>query len=185
MTKVAFTVVLALAACQPAPETPPTTPQTTVTAAPTDTVLRLERTVCFGFCPTYIVSITAGGAAHLQGTRRAEGFQRDLTLDPAAVSALVERFKADGFFELDTAYVPGHPMCDLYATDHPGAQLFARLGDRTRRVTHYHGCRGPRGARPEQDRAAPLLLLNSLEDAVDSLAGIAAMADSLRGQGGK
>jgi hypothetical protein len=74
-------------------------------------------------------------------------------------------------------------LCGLYATDHPGAQLFARLGDQVKQVRHYHGCRGAKESRPEQDRAAPLLLLLSLEDAVDSLVGTAAVVDSLRGRG--
>ena len=178
---------LALNACKPpapAPTTADTTPVAPVAAnAPTDTVLQLERTVCFGFCPTYVASVTAGGQVVLQGTGRAASYRHESTVDPAAVAALLTRFDTEGFFQLDSAYVPGHPLCGLYATDNPGAQLFARLGNQVRKVNHYHGCHGARGSRPEQDRAAPLVLLLALEDAVDSLVGTAAVVESLRGQG--
>lgn len=181
-------VLLGGACTAPAPGTPArdTTRAAPATAnAATDTVLQLERTVCFGFCPTYVASVTAGGQVVLQGTGRAAGYRHASTVDPAAVTALLTRFSTEGFFQLDSAYVPGHPLCGLYATDHPGAQLFARFGSQAKKVNHYHGCRGPKGATPEQDRAAPLVLLLSLEDAVDSLAGTAAVVDSLRGRGGK
>ena len=154
---------------------------TTAAAAPTDTVFRLERTACFGACPTYVATVTAGGEARIEGTGRAAGFHHDATVDPAAVAALLARFETEGFFALDSAYIPGRPLCALYATDHPGAQLFARRGARALEVSHYHGCRGDKDARPEQDRAAPLLLLTALEDAVDSLIGTGAVVDSLRG----
>lgn len=171
------------AACQnraPAPQVGD--PGSVSAFAPTDTVLQLERTVCFGFCPTYIATVTAGGRTTIVGTARAEGFSRELTVDTTAIAALLTQFDAQGFFQLDSSYTPGHPLCELYATDNPGATLFARLGRRTNRVAHYHGCHGAKGATPDDKKAAPLLLLTRLENAVDSLIGIAAMADSLRGR---
>jgi hypothetical protein len=151
--------------------------------APTDTVLQLERTVCFGFCPTYVATVTASGRGHISGTHGAAGFERDITVDTTALAALLRRFDTEGYFQLDSAYTPGHPLCDLYATDNPGATLFARLGSQSRRVQHYHGCHGAKGATPDEPKAAPLTLLTSLEDAVDSLVGIAGVVDSLRGRG--
>lgn len=175
-------LVLVVAACQGRAPAPAVKEPLTTASAPTDTVLQLERTVCFGFCPTYIATVTAGGAVHVSGTHRAAGFERDLTADTATIARLLTRFDTEGFFQLDSAYVPGTPMCELAATDHPGANLFARLGSRSHRVQHYHGCHGAKGATPDQPKAAPLLLLTSLEDAVDSLVGMALLVDSLRGR---
>jgi hypothetical protein len=156
-------------------------PTATPTAsAPTDTVLQLERTVCFGFCPTYIATVTASGTTYIAGTRTNEAFRREITVDPAEVAALLAEFDAEGYFQLDSAYTPGHPLCGLQATDHPGANLFAKLGSKAKRVEHYHGCHGARGASPDEPRPAPLQLLTKLEDAVDSLVNIAAMVDSLK-----
>lgn len=175
---------IAQLACQdrtpaPAIKDPTTAP---VAHAATDTVLQLERTVCFGFCPTYVATVTAGGQGHVSGTHRAAGFEHDFTVDTTAIATLLARFDADGFFQLDTAYVPGTPLCELAATDHPGATLFARLGSQAKRVQHYHGCHGAKGSTPDQPKAAPLVLLTALEDAVDSLIGTAAIVDSLRGR---
>jgi hypothetical protein len=152
----------------------------TAASAPTDTVLQLERTVCFGFCPTYIATVTASGKTYIAGTRTNEGFRREITVDTAKVAALLTEFDRKGFFQLDSAYTPGHPLCELQATDHPGAVLFARLGSQSKQVNHYHGCHGARGATPDQPKAAPLVLLTELEDAVDSLVNIAAVVDSLK-----
>ena len=58
----------------------------------------------------------------------------------------------------------------------------ARIGSRPKRVEHYHGCHGTKGSTPDEPKAAPLTLLTSLEDAVDSLVGIAEVVDSLRGK---
>lgn len=184
MRRLLTVTLLATLGCQgrtpaPAVKEPTTAP---VAMAPTDTVLQLERTVCFGFCPTYVATVTANGQAHVSGTHRAAGFERDLTVDTVALASLLARFDTDGFFQLDSAYVPGTPMCELAATDNPGATLFARLGSQSRRVQHYHGCHGPKGATPDQPKAAPLLLLTSLEDAVDSLIRTASIVDSLRGK---
>jgi hypothetical protein len=101
-------------------------------------------------------------------------------LDTTAIASLLSQFDAQGFFQLDSAYTPGHPLCELQATDHPGATLYARIGSRSNRVEHYHGCHGAKGATPDQPRPAPLQLLYQLEDAVDSLVGIAAVVDSLK-----
>jgi hypothetical protein len=177
-------VVFILLGCQgraPAPAV--NEPATSASAmAPTDTVLQIERTVCFGFCPTYVATITASGRGHISGTHGAAGFERDITVDTTALTVLLRRFDAEGFFQLDSAYTPGHPLCDLYATDNPGATLTARIGRQAKRVQHYHGCHGAKGSTPDAPKAAPLALLTSLENAVDSLVGIARVVDSLRGR---
>jgi hypothetical protein len=172
------------AACQgraPAPQSgdPASTPRA---AAPTDTVLQLERTACFGFCPTYVATVTANGQGEIVGTHQADSFRSTIMVDSAALATLLTRFDTQGFFQLDSSNAPGTPLCELYATDHPGAILFARVDNQARRVNHYHGCHGAKGSTPDQPRAAPLVLLTSLEDAVDSLVGTAAVVDGLRGR---
>jgi hypothetical protein len=112
------------------------------------------------------------------------GFARELSLSPSAVAALLGRFRSTGFFALDSAYVPDHPLCQVYATDQPGAYLFANDGTNRHAVTHYFGWRGPRGTSTDSLLAVPYRLLFALEGSIDSLAGTAAYVDSLTGSRG-
>jgi hypothetical protein len=63
-------------------------------------------------------------------------------LKPAAFKSLVAHLEARGFFELDSAYVPGRPGCIHAATDAPSATLTVIAGARKKTVRYYYGCLG-------------------------------------------
>ncbi|MBS0386022.1 MAG: hypothetical protein JSS00_11800, partial [Proteobacteria bacterium] len=67
--------------------------------------ITLTRTVCFGFCPAYTVSITGDGQVTYVGRSfvNVTGEQR-ATVSPAAVQELVRRFDAAHFGSLRDQY---------------------------------------------------------------------------------
>ena len=121
------------------------------------TVVRLERTECYGTCPAYSVEIHGDGSVEYEGKAYVgkKGKQRG-QIAPEAVVALAGRFDKAGFFRLHWA-----DPCDAVATDNPTAKISFTTGLRTRTIEDYHG----NGCMPK--------VLRELEDEVDRVAGTA------------
>ena len=93
----------------------------------------LRRSVCFGACPAYTVTLQTDGSATFDGDRFvAVVGHRDYRVDSAAVRKLVTHFKAAHFFELKDEYRGN-------VTDLPTIRLTLTIGDRTKTVIDYAG----------------------------------------------
>ena len=129
-----------------------------VAAAP---VITLERTPCFGSCPSYKVQIFADGRVVYQGkrfVRRKGKAQARITKD--AVQELVREFNSINYLNLDDEYNPGSPSCPEGWTDHPSAITSLAWEGKKKTIRHYHGCRG----------AQVLDQLTALEEKIDEVA---------------
>jgi hypothetical protein len=129
------TITLALAAC--APRSVPLG-----TGRFSDpTVITLERTACFGRCPVYRLSISAGGVVRYEGTANVKrlGAAED-TIPSARVDSLVQEIAQQGYFGFDEEYVNGSPACTRYSTDSPSVNTSVIAADQRRQVHHDHGC---------------------------------------------
>lgn len=177
----AVLAAVALIACGPAAERPAADAAVTAVASG-DSALVLERTPCFGFCPVYLLVIDSTGHGTLEGRAPTASFRREVHLSADSLRALLERMDADGFFGLDSAYTPGHRLCEVTATDHPGAIITVAWRGRRHEVRHYLGCYVAGRSDSAPTRAPELLKLVGFEDAIDSLAGVGRWVDSLRGR---
>ncbi len=123
--------------------------------------ITLERTACFGTCPVYTVTISGDGTVSYDGRQfvGVTGTQR-AHVDPAVVRALVDDFKAIGFFELRDAYreVENPDGTTTSVTDLPTIRVSLRIGDRSKEVVDYFGAPKP---------------LRDLERRIDAIAGTA------------
>jgi hypothetical protein len=138
-----------------------------------DTEIILERSACYGSCPDYAVSVrgdetvrfSTGGAA-FKGTAGAVHLAyrgNNLLLpgthvahvDPAAVAALVARFRKARFFGLKRSYA-------ALVTDNPTYKHTLRAGRKSKTVVDYVGTQA---GMPEE--------VSALEEAVDDVAGTA------------
>ena len=121
-------------------------------------VITLERTICFGSCPVYKLAIYSNGRVLYQGIRfvkikgKATGH-----IGRQALNDLIKEFTNIDYFKLDDEYVPGSNGCPQVATDLPGANTSLVLYGRRKSVRHYHGCSG----------ASALALLTNLENKID------------------
>jgi len=179
-----LSLVLAIAACAGGTSRTPAADSTaadtvTLTSGPGDSLLSLERSPCFGFCPTYVLTFFSGGRAVLEGTAPNATFRRELAVPAARVDSLAQAMASDGFLALDTAYFPGSPGCENAATDHPGSIVTLWQGGTRHQVRYYHGCypMGSEGRAP-----AGIRQLLAWELAIDSLGRTGAWVDSLRGR---
>ncbi len=123
-------------------------------------VIRLERTGCFGTCPSYTVEIGGDGRVTYtgEGYVAVEGVRRE-RIAPEAVEALIERFRQADFFSLDDEYVAG-------VTDNPTYVVSLTIGGRTKRVIDYVG----------SETGMPFSVVR-LEQAIDRAAGTQAWID--------
>ena len=105
-------------------------------------VITLERTVCYGFCPAYKVSIFGDGSVLYEGKEfvkkkgKAEGL---ITKDQ--LQQLVREFEKLDYVNLDDEYSEGH-NCPESWTDNPSAITSLNQNGKVKRVVHYYGCRG-------------------------------------------
>lgn len=129
-----FLLLLPLLACHPAANGVP--------VPPGPLTIELERDPCFGFCPTYRLTLDRSGRGAFEGTGRLSEKRDSIRLADTVVTGLAERAFAEGFFGLDSAYVPGHPACGSTWTDMPSLRIRVRRGAQEHGVRLYQGCRG-------------------------------------------
>ncbi len=115
-----------------------------------DVTITLERTVCFGFCPDYVVTIHGDGTVHYEGRNfvAVEGMQI-ARISEESVQQLVDEFYRAGFFSLASRY-------EQQVTDLPSQTTSITIDGKTKTVYRY-------GFEPQR--------LAELEDKIDEVAG--------------
>ncbi|MDX2276395.1 MAG: DUF6438 domain-containing protein [Hyphomonadaceae bacterium] len=107
----------------------------TATSAPADgpVTMTLTRSICFGFCPDYTVSIDQDGVVRYEGRRfvNVTGVQQS-QVSAAEVQALLARFDAVDFMSLRDEY--RSPVSDM-----PTYTLTLTRNGRTKTVIDYAG----------------------------------------------
>lgn len=132
-----FLAACALASCAPV-ETP---------AAEGPAMITLSRTVCFGFCPAYRVSISEAGEVTYVGEAFVnEVGERRATIPREDVQRLLRRFDEIGFENLRDSY-------RAEVTDLPTYTITLARNGRTKTVVDYAGLSAgmPQGVRDLQD----------------------------------
>jgi hypothetical protein len=136
--------------------------------APAADSLVLERTICFGTCPAYRLSIGGDGTVTFisRNPDDTSGAKTD-SIAPSQVEWLLGEAERLGLYSLPTVIADDSTLCPLRATDHPTATLTIFREDSTHTVVDYHGCYAghDRGTGPRVEQ------LRRLEVAVDSVAG--------------
>ena len=106
-------------------------------------VITLERSVCYGTCPAYKLTIFDDGKVIYVGKEfvkqkgKAEG-----RITKAELDELVREFERINYFSLDDYYTDGPKNCPEYWTDHPSAVTSLSWKGKTKKIDHYHGCHG-------------------------------------------
>jgi len=136
-----------------------------------DLVITLERTACFGWCPSYTLTIKAEGTITLTplgGVYRGQGKEPALplkgTIEADRLTQLVSEFHKIRFYSLRGRYGRAEKSersssCPEYSTDSPSATISIAENGRRKTVSHYLGCKG----------AKILDDLEALENKIDEL----------------
>jgi hypothetical protein len=128
---------------------------------PTDLVITLERTRCYGFCPSYVLKISANGKVTYEGRFSVKLVgSAESSISPEKLRALISAFEKINYFDLKAAYETPNDGCKDWVTDGPTAITSLTINGRSKSVRHYSGCRG----------IAVLAELDKLEQAIDDAA---------------
>jgi hypothetical protein len=139
-------MLFACAPFTPAPAQPESTP----------VQITLNRTVCFGFCPDYTVTISGDGVVRYTGRRFVNVVgERTATIPRADVERLIARFDAIGFDQLQDAYRAN-------VSDHPTITIVLERNGRRKVVVDYAG-----------GNAGMPMAVRELQDEIDRVAGAA------------
>ena len=125
--------------------------------------ITLERTRCFGDCPTYKLLILANGNSWISiPSKNFNDTSYTLIslpkIDSQKVQYLFNFSKNIGFYNLYSRYIDS---CDYLVTDYPSAITSLKANDKIKIVTHYLGC---------MDTTLALHNLILFEEAIDSIA---------------
>jgi len=135
------------------PERLPTTHVTPPTLRPDSKVsITLRRTVCYGRCPAYTVTVSTSGIVFDGDAYVATKGKRTASVDPDAVRKLAARFIAADFYSMDSKYAAS-------VTDNPTYILSITVDGHKKEVEDYVG----------QRVGMPAVVVD-LEDAVDDMA---------------
>jgi hypothetical protein len=116
--------------------------------------IELSRSVCYGRCPAYSVTIRGDGSVHFDGQRFVQiPGKHDARIAPDAVRELVRQFEKAKFFAAGDKYI-------AEVTDNPTYTLALTVGGKTKTVTDYVG-----------EQVGMPLVITDLENAVDEAAG--------------
>lgn len=108
---------------------------------PPDTVITLERSICFGSCPDYKITIYGDGRLVYEGRRfvKTEGTVNGTVTQEQLRELLAEFDKAD-YFSLRDSYRTAADGCPTEWTDNPSANTSIQLGGRRKSIAHDYGC---------------------------------------------
>ena len=116
--------------------------------------IELLRTVCYGRCPAYSVTIRGDGSVHFNGERYVQMLgAHDAHIASEAVLELVRQFEKAQFFAADDKYI-------AEVTDNPTYILTLTVAGKKKSVTDYVG-----------EQVGMPLVITDLENAVDETAG--------------
>ena len=131
---------------------------------PSDTTITLERSVCYGTCPDYKVTISADGKVTFEGHQfvKTKGTaQGNIDLD--SVRLLIGEFDKAKYFSLNDKYETAKDGCPENWTDHPTVVTAIKMNGKSKSISHYHGCREGQIVYPKA--------LTDLEDRIDEIVG--------------
>jgi Domain of unknown function (DUF6438) len=110
---------------------------------PQDTLITLERTVCYGTCPSYKLTISSDGAVVFEGRRFVKKVGTvQSTISQEQLRDLIEKFDKINYFNLRNRYQDPEDGCDGFVTDNPSANTSIRINGKSKSVRHYYGCTG-------------------------------------------
>ncbi|HEU0143155.1 MAG TPA: DUF6438 domain-containing protein [Nitrososphaera sp.] len=108
---------------------------------PKDAVITLERTICFGNCPSYKLMIYADGVVVYEGREyvKTKGTAKG-QIREEALKQLISEFERINFFSLRDTYYDQSDGCSAEVTDMPSAKTSIQVRGRKKTISHYYGC---------------------------------------------
>jgi hypothetical protein len=131
--------------------------------------LVLERTLCYGTCPAYRLSIRANGAVRFQSRNPGDTTSASDSLSPNVLIDLAKRATAIRLAAYPERVREDRAMCEDFASDHPTVTVALFAAPRLVRIVDYQGCFHS----ADHSLNVPLTALRTFERSIDSALGSA------------
>lgn len=134
---------------------------------PHDTVITLERGVCFGSCSEYKLTVSADGSVLFEGyyqVKKEGTIKSKISLKK--VRQLIKAFAKADYFNLKDEYASKEDGCPDVWTDQPFVTTSIITDGKSKSIKHYYGCKG--------NDKSPIYPkeLTELENKIDKIVGI-------------
>lgn len=135
-------------------------------AAPSLDSLVLERTECFGTCPSYRLRISSAEQIRFESHNRGDSANVVTdTAPPGTYEHLVTRARAIGFYDLPPDIIKDSVFCRLAMTDAPTFATTIFSKGAVKRVSDYSGC----VSTTQRTVPPPIQKLRAFENEIDSV----------------
>ncbi len=108
---------------------------------PKDLLITLERTVCYGSCPAYKLSIDFNGNVGFNGgnftKKRGKAAGK---ISQNQIKDMIAEFEKSDFFNLRDSYEEARDGCTEFETDNPSEIISIQINGKKKRISHYFGC---------------------------------------------
>ena len=106
---------------------------------PEDTAVTLQRSVCYGECPAYMLTVKADGTVNFVGRQFTETVgEAEGRIGEEQMRELVQAFESADFFALDDHYTT-----DDCSTDNPTVLTSLTINGESKEIEHDTGCGAP------------------------------------------
>ncbi len=108
---------------------------------PKDLVITLQRTMCFGPCPDYKLTVNSNGAVTFKGGQftNIKGMAKGKITLPN-LKTIISAFEQADFFNLKNSYAQSSDGCGEIWTDNPSEIISIQIEGKNKTVLHYFGC---------------------------------------------
>jgi hypothetical protein len=133
--------------------------------------LVFERTMCFGTCPAYKITVNADGRVEYEGKAwvKTKGIATD-RLSPDKIEQLLQALNKANFLSFRDSYASREDGCPTSWTCNPGVILSVEVYGQRKTIHHDHGCReeAAGGSRGEVYPRQLYLLAEKIDEIVET-----------------
>lgn len=102
----------------------------------------LQRSTCYGNCPSYTVTVTADGQVNFVGHAHVQAGSASGLATPVQLAHIFAAVKQAGLHSMRDSYVGSDDGCEMVMTDQPGVKITVVEAEGSKTVDFYNGCTG-------------------------------------------
>ena len=115
---------------------------TRAASAPSDTTVTMQRSTCYGTCPSYTVTVSSDGQVKFDGHLHVRTDKASGRVAPERVANILAAVEQAGFRTLKDSYTNQDDGCAQTMTDMPGVKITVADANGSKTVDFYYGCTG-------------------------------------------
>lgn len=107
-----------------------------------EATITLQRSTCFGNCPSYTVTVTPEGQVSFTGHAHVQTRQAESHVTPAQIANIAVALKQARLHSMHDSYTSSDDGCEMVMSDQPGIRITVADAAGSKTVDFYLGCTG-------------------------------------------